>query len=112
LNDIIATLMQAALAAIPAAADDVIKIGSGGNPAGLLARAPERAFARRNVAWGRGAITFISSRVAEAGNARRELFGFDRTREISTKSAAEIAEAARAWGPNDDITVVTVRRTG
>ena len=34
-----------------------------------------------------------------------------RTREISTKSAGEIAEAAKAWGQNDDITVVTVRRT-
>ena len=27
------------------------------------------------------------------------------------KPAREIAEAARAWGQNDDITVVTVRRT-
>ncbi len=26
------------------------------------------------------------------------------------KSAQEIAEAAKAWGQNDDITVVTVRR--
>ena len=29
----------------------------------------------------------------------------------SRKSAGEIAEAAKAWGQNDDITVVTVRRT-
>ena len=36
--------------------------------------------------------------------------GFDRTRDLSTQSAQEIAEAARAWGQNDDITVVTVRR--
>jgi hypothetical protein len=43
-------------------------------------------------------------------NARRELFGFDRTREISTTSAGNIVEAARAWGQSDDITVVTVRR--
>ena len=43
-------------------------------------------------------------------NARRELFGFDRTREISKNSAVEIVEAARAWGQSDDITVVTVRR--
>ena len=37
--------------------------------------------------------------------------GFDRTREISTKSAREISEAAKTWGQTDDITVVTVRRT-
>ena len=55
-------------------------------------------------------FTFVSDGVVEAENTRRELFGFDRTREISTKSAREIAEAAKAWGQNDDITVVTVRR--
>ena len=43
-------------------------------------------------------------------NAQRDLFGFERTRDISGKSAQEIAEAAKAWGQNDDITVVTVRR--
>jgi hypothetical protein len=57
-------------------------------------------------------MTLVSDGVLEAANAAGELFGFERTREISTKSAAEIAEAARAWGQNDDITVVTVRRTG
>jgi len=57
-------------------------------------------------------FTFVSDGVVEAENAQRELFGFDRTREISTKSPQEIAEAAKAWGQNDDITVVTVRRTG
>jgi sigma-B regulation protein RsbU (phosphoserine phosphatase) len=55
-------------------------------------------------------FTFISDGVVEAENAQRELFGFERTREISTQSAQEIAEAAKAWGQNDDITVVTVRR--
>jgi len=38
------------------------------------------------------------------------LFSFERTREISGKPAQEIAAAAKAWGQNDDITVVTVRR--
>jgi serine phosphatase RsbU (regulator of sigma subunit) len=57
-----------------------------------------------------GALVLFSDGVVEAENAARELFGFDRTREISTKSAQEIAEAAKAWGQNDDITVVTVRR--
>ena len=53
---------------------------------------------------------FVSDGVVEAENAQRELFGFDRTREVSGQSATEIAEAAKAWGQNDDITVVTVRR--
>jgi hypothetical protein len=55
-------------------------------------------------------FTFVSDGVIEAENAQRELFGFDRTREISGRSAQEIAQAAQAWGQNDDITVVTVRR--
>jgi hypothetical protein len=48
--------------------------------------------------------------VVEATNARGELFGFERAKEISTKSAQGIAEAARAWGQNDHITVAMVRR--
>ncbi len=56
-------------------------------------------------------FTFVSDGVVEAAGANGELFGFDRTRDISTRSAREIAEAARAWGQNDDITVVTVQRT-
>jgi serine phosphatase RsbU (regulator of sigma subunit) len=56
------------------------------------------------------ALTFVTDGVVEAASAKGELFGFERTREISTRSAQEIAEAARAWGQNDDITVVTVRR--
>ena len=55
-------------------------------------------------------FTFVSDGVVEAENSQRELFGFDRTRDISGKSAQEIADAAKAWGQNDDITVVTVRR--
>jgi hypothetical protein len=56
------------------------------------------------------AITLVSDGVVEAANATGELFGFERTREISARSAREIADAARAWGQNDDITVVSVRR--
>lgn len=57
-----------------------------------------------------GQLTFVSDGVIEAANSRGELFGFDRTRAASSSSAREIAEAARAWGQNDDITVVTVQR--
>jgi sigma-B regulation protein RsbU (phosphoserine phosphatase) len=55
-------------------------------------------------------LTFVSDGVIEAANARGELFGFERTQSVSEGSAREIAEAARAWGQNDDITVVTVGR--
>ncbi len=57
-------------------------------------------------------FTFVSDGVVEAANAKGELFGFERTLDISSKSAQEIAEAAKAWGQTDDITIVTVRRLG
>ena len=56
-------------------------------------------------------ITLLTDGIVEAANPKGELFGFERTREISGKSAGEIADAAKAWGQNDDITVVTVRRS-
>ena len=59
---------------------------------------------------GTQALTFLSDGVVEAENAQRELFGFERTRAMSSQPAQVIAEAAKAWGQNDDITVVTVRR--
>ncbi len=54
-------------------------------------------------------IALVSDGVAEAANERGELFGFERTQALSRKSAREIADAARAWGQNDDITVLTLR---
>jgi hypothetical protein len=77
-----------------------------GLPLGLV---PETEYAE--TALSGCAFTFVTDGVVEAANTQGELFGFDRTREISGQPAAEIAEAARAWGQNDDITVVTVRRT-
>ncbi|MBI4902940.1 MAG: SpoIIE family protein phosphatase [Acidobacteria bacterium] len=56
-------------------------------------------------------IVFLSDGVVEARNAHGELFGFERAGEISLKSAHEIADAAKVWGQDDDITVVTVRRS-
>lgn len=51
------------------------------------------------------------SRLSQMASSKRKthtvkLFGCDRTRDISIKSAHEITEAARTWGQNDDITVV------
>ena len=55
-------------------------------------------------------LTFYSDGVVEAQNLRGELFGFDRGKALSTRPASEIVEAARAFGQQDDITVVAVAR--
>jgi Stage II sporulation protein E (SpoIIE) len=55
-------------------------------------------------------LTFYSDGVVEAQNKSGELFGFERARSISTKSAAAIAKAAVDFGQEDDITVVTIER--
>lgn len=55
-------------------------------------------------------LTFCTDGVSEAQDKELGLFGFDRAREISTRPAAEIAEAARTHGQEDDITVVTIER--
>jgi hypothetical protein len=57
-------------------------------------------------------LTFVSDGVVECQSKSGELFGFDRTRSISLEPAAKIAEAARAFGQLDDITVVTVEFSG
>ena len=57
-------------------------------------------------------ITFLTDGVVEAQSPTGELFGFDRTRNISTQSAEAIAAAAQAHGQEDDITVLTVQFQG
>jgi len=57
-------------------------------------------------------LTIASDGVLEARSREGELFGFDRMRTVSTRSAAEIASAARDFGQNDDITVLTIRFLG
>ena len=55
-------------------------------------------------------LTLLTDGVVEAAALPSgELFGFERTRRISRQSPREIAEAARAWGQNDDITVITIQ---
>jgi hypothetical protein len=46
----------------------------------------------------------------EARQPSGELFGFDRLRHFSQQSAYYLAEAAKSFGQQDDITVLTVRR--
>ena len=53
-------------------------------------------------------FTLLTDGVVEARNATGELFGFDRTRAISREPAAMVAEAAQAFGQEDDITVLTL----
>ena len=55
-------------------------------------------------------ILLLSDGVVEARNATGELFGFERVHNLSGQSAFYIAEAAKAFGQEDDITVLTVRR--
>lgn len=53
-------------------------------------------------------LVFLSDGVVEAMNAQGELFGFDRTRQVSHESARYIAQTAQHFGQTDDITVVSL----
>jgi hypothetical protein len=55
-------------------------------------------------------ILLLSDGVVEARKSSGELFGFDRVHNLSNQSATYIADAAKAFGQDDDITVLTVRR--
>jgi serine phosphatase RsbU (regulator of sigma subunit) len=55
-------------------------------------------------------LVMISDGVIEARDAKGELFGFERTRQISMQSAQSIADAAQNFGQEDDITVLTIAR--
>ncbi|MFZ0337741.1 MAG: SpoIIE family protein phosphatase [Terracidiphilus sp.] len=56
-------------------------------------------------------LTFVSDGVVEARNAKGEIYGFERTRAISSQPAQQIAQAAQNFGQDDDITVLTLART-
>ena len=56
-------------------------------------------------------LTLLSDGVLEARNPKGTLFGFERTRAISSETAGTIAQAARNHGQEDDITVVTLARS-
>lgn len=53
-------------------------------------------------------LTLLSDGVLEARDAHGMLFGFERTRAISSQAAGSIAQAARDHGQEDDITVLTL----
>ena len=53
-------------------------------------------------------LTLLSDGVLEARDAQGVLLGFERTKAISRRRAAEIAEEARLFGQEDDITVLSL----
>jgi hypothetical protein len=55
-------------------------------------------------------LTFVSDGVVEATNEKRELFSFERTQAISNQSPQAIAETAKNFGQEDDISVLLVKR--
>ena len=82
----------------------------GSLPLGLDAQS---IYPEANFALSPGAqLTLLTDGVVEARSAAGELFGFDRAQTLSCKSADQILEAARAFGQEDDITVVTLALAG
>jgi sigma-B regulation protein RsbU (phosphoserine phosphatase) len=81
----------------------------GGLPLGILATCPYEE-TRFQIASGER-LTFVSDGVVEATNVNHELFGFARTQAISHQPAQTIAEAAKTFGQEDDISVLSVTRT-
>jgi hypothetical protein len=79
-------------------------------PLGLVVNARYECTAARMAGGDR--LTFVSDGVVEAQSKSGELLGFDRTRDLSQLPAAHIAHVARAFGQQDDITVVTVGFSG
>jgi hypothetical protein len=80
----------------------------GGLPLGVL---PEASYEEVKLYLHPGdRLLMLSDGVVEARKSGGELFGFDRVRNLSNQSAFYLAEAAREFGQEDDITVLTVRR--
>jgi hypothetical protein len=81
-----------------------------GLPLGLLAEVSYTE-TRYQIAPG-DRLIFVSDGVVEATNAQGELYGFERTQAVSTESARRIAETARQFGQEDDITVLSLSLVG
>jgi phosphoserine phosphatase RsbU/P len=107
------------------AADGAMTLANAGNPApyrngeemtvepglplGMLAESIY-AETRYRIAPG-DRLTFVSDGVVEATNPQGELYGFERTLAISDQPANAVAEAAKRFGQEDDITVLSIIRT-
>jgi serine phosphatase RsbU (regulator of sigma subunit) len=81
---------------------------TGAFPLGIVSRAQYETTQLRLEPSSR--LTFYSDGVIEAQDKSGALLGFDRARELSTQPAAAIAEAAKSFGQQDDITVITLER--
>ncbi len=80
----------------------------GGLPLGVL---PEAKYEETRLYLHPGdRILLLSDGVVEARKPSGELFGFERMHNLSNQSAFYVAEAAKDFGQQDDITVLTVRR--
>jgi sigma-B regulation protein RsbU (phosphoserine phosphatase) len=80
----------------------------GGLPIGVL---PENTYDEVHLYLHPGdRLLLVSDGVVEARKPSGELFGFDRVHNLSNQTAFYVAEAAREFGQEDDITVLTVRR--
>jgi len=55
-------------------------------------------------------LTFYSDGIVEAQNAKGELFGFERSRQVSMEPVASIVETAKQFGQMDDMTVIAITR--
>jgi sigma-B regulation protein RsbU (phosphoserine phosphatase) len=55
-------------------------------------------------------LLLMSDGVVEARTPAGELFGFDRVHNLSGQTAFYIADAAKTFGQEDDITILTIRR--
>jgi phosphoserine phosphatase RsbU/P len=55
-------------------------------------------------------LLLMSDGVAEARGPSGELFGFERVHNLTGQSAFYIADAAKEFGQEDDITILTIRR--
>ena len=53
-------------------------------------------------------IVLLSDGVPEARSSSGELYGFDRLRNLTRSSPSDIAEVARRFGQEDDITVLAI----
>jgi sigma-B regulation protein RsbU (phosphoserine phosphatase) len=53
-------------------------------------------------------LVFLSDGVVEATNQHGELFGFERTQQVSNEPARYIAQTAKHFGQTDDITVLSL----
>jgi len=80
----------------------------GGLPLGVL---PEGSYEEVRLYLHPGdRVLLLSDGVVEARRPSGELFGFDRVHNLSNQTAFYIADAAKEFGQEDDITVLTVKR--